>query len=321
MSDRIRPHGAGSRRFVVPSLTVTLTVACIAGAAMLAMRSSAAGIAPSIIVDFDNDGLSDAFESYLLQASSDPKMLAMPFNADSDGDGQPDGFEYCLSNRTSVFSPTKQYSVVPKLTLGSYQSGDDLYLTLYVVPGAVSLFDDFKMMIAAPTSTGNTIVDMTPLLGQAVDAVHVTAWGAYSMAIFQFKVPVSVIRNYETVAFAALAKFGPYGIGDSANFTVHDGHVVRWTYLKKTGTNDQYAGIGEPQESTLPAGWVENEVCGSVDIQEPTNTPGMLQSLVQSMGCGSGTWSCNAGLCSLDSSEGKPKLVLDADLLLGPPNP
>ncbi len=273
--------------------------------------------------DSDLDGLPDSFESYLNVVSSNPAWDASPMNPDCDGDGQPDGFEFCLSGRHDVFSPGVVHPVVPKLTIGSYQQGSDIVVSLYIIPGALSLIDGFKLYVAAKSPTGaHSLVDMTDQLPALLSDVSFAFWGPYQMAILTFRVPTETIRGYGSVAFAAVGHVAAEPIGDSITLAAHNGKFFRWVYtpLKSGGSSDggSDGGSAEPQDTNGSVlGWDSNEVCGSVDTQIPTETPGVLQSVVLSIGCTTGTFACNGGICSMTGSAADDKIVLDVDLLLG----
>lgn len=283
-------------------------------------ESNAAVLAPSS-PDSDLDGLSDTLESYLNLSSSKAAWDASPTNADTDGDGQPDGFEYCLTGRNAVVSPAMVLPVVPKITVGTHQVGSDVVVSIFVIPGSISLVDNFKMFIGAraPGSAGK-VSDLTPLLGTPFTSIGFAYYGQHSMAVIEMRIPVETVRFYGSIAVGAGGRVGLTKIGDNATISWHAGKIYRWSYLKFQGTgggNGNAAGSAEPQDSTNVGGSSQTEVCGSVDLQLPTGVPGLLESVVQSIGCATGTFVCEGGICSDTGAAAAPKLILDIDLLLG----
>lgn len=274
--------------------------------------------------DVDLDGLSDAFESYLNIISSNPAWDVSPLNGDSDGDSQPDGFEFCLSNRAGAVSPGVVHPVVPKMTLASHQQGPDIAVSLMVIPGALSVLDDFHLYIAVKDPAGQVVlVDLTPKLATTISAVDFVWWGPHQMAVLGFKIPVEFVRQFGAVAIAATGRLDGMPLGDSLSLSSTGNKIFRWTYVKaKAGGNgsgggSSASGYAEPQEAAAGETWNEDEVCGSIDSQVPTETPGVLQSVVVSIGCTSGAFACDGGICSMGGAASAPKLILDVDLLLG----
>jgi len=297
---------------------LTVVAGFLLACGLAASSSAAPGVSPA--QDSDLDGLVDGFESYLQVISSNPAWDASPQNADTDGDGQPDGFEFCLSGRKEVVSPGVVHPVVPKLTLASYQQGSDILVSLYVVPGAFSMIDDFKMFVAAETpGSPAKLVNMTDVVGVAVSSIDFVWWGPYQMGVLTFRIPVETIRYFGTVAIGAVGRVENTKMGDSITLAWHNGKVFRWSYHSAKATEGNGAnGEAEPQDPSAGGSeWVSDEVCGSVDAQVPTGTPGVLESVVQSLGCSVGTLWCNGGICSATGSAADSKLVLDVDLLLG----
>lgn len=270
--------------------------------------------------DVDLDGLSDAFESYLNIISSNPAWDVSPLNGDSDGDSQPDGFEFCLSNRAGAVSPGVVHPVVPKMTLVSHQQGSDIAVSLMVIPGALSVLDDFHLYVAVKDPAGKIVlVDLTAKLATTISSVDFVWWGPHQMAVLEFKIPVEFVRLYGAVAIAATGRLDGMPLGDSLSLSSGGNKIFRWTYVKaKAGGNGSSAtGYAEPQEAAAGETWNEDEVCGSVDSQVPTETPGVLQSVVVSIGCTAGAFACDGGICSMGGAASAPKLILDVDLLLG----
>jgi hypothetical protein len=270
--------------------------------------------------DTDLDGLSDGLETYLTQVSSSSVWDVSPFNGDTDGDSQPDGFEFCLSGRLAPMSPGVIHPVEPRMTLGSYQSGSDIVVSLFVIPGALSLVEDFGLFVAV-RSPGQPpqLVDLTSQIANAVTDVGFVWWGPHQMAVLTLRIPVDFIRLYESVALAAVGRLDNLPLGDTLSLGYHAGRVYRWTYFQQKAGGDTIAAVGfaEPQDGYVDSDWTQDQVCGSVDLQVPTGTPGVLQSVAASIGCTSGSFACNGGICSDGGAADVPKLVLDVDLLLG----
>ncbi len=275
--------------------------------------------APALVQDSDHDGLCDAFETYLSTASTDPALAANPLNADSDGDGQPDGFEYVLSERKEVFSSGKLHSVVPKVAMGSHQVGNQLILSLYVIPADLAAVDRFHFLVSVPSGHGTPYVfDLTDLLAVNITAVGVTSYGPYSLAVFQTSIPVEVMALFSSFAIAALGEVAGVKTGDSGTYTVHNGSVYRWQYTPvapppgggQSGT-ESAEGEAQPQQSESGPGSQSVQVCLSTDSREPTGVPGVLQSIVTSIGCNSGNWACIASVCSAGGAAAQPKVVID----------
>lgn len=267
--------------------------------------------------DSDGDGLSDAFEAYLSTASTDPALAANPYDADSDGDGQPDGFEYCLSSRQEVNSPGVVQSVVPQITLGSHQVGDQLILTLYIIPGDLELLEDFVLLAAAPMPSGEPkVINATAILEQNIQSVSFVHYRHFSMAVLRASAPISVLGAYSSIAFAALGKTVGVKTGDSATFTVHQGLAYRWTYksVAAPGSDpggDDTEGEAEPQSTDGEPGAQPEKVCKTTDIKDPGQTPGVLTTIPTGASCDGGTWTCSTDLCTPGGPAAQPKVVLD----------
>lgn len=271
--------------------------------------------------DVDLDGLPDGLEAYLNVVSSNPAWDVSPLNGDSDGDGQPDGFEFCLSDRAGAVSPGEVHPVVPKMTLASYQQGSDILVSLMVIPGALSILDDFHLYIAVRDPSGSILLaDLVPNLAATVSAVDFVWWGPYQMAVLGFRIPTEFVRTHGAVAVAATGRLDGLPIGDSLSLSAAGQRIFRWVYspTKSASNSVSASGYAEPQDTSGSETWNEDEVCGSVDTQVPTETPGVLQSVVISIGCTSGTFACDGGVCSMGGAAAAPKLILDVDLLLGP---
>ncbi|MBI4880739.1 MAG: hypothetical protein HY812_13935 [Planctomycetes bacterium] len=275
--------------------------------------------APPLVQDSDHDGLSDQFEAYLSTASTDPALAANPLNADSDGDGQPDGFEYVLSERKEVFSPGKLHSLVPKVAMGSHQAGNQLILSLYVIPADLQAVDKFHFLVSVPSGNGSPYVfDLTELLALNITGVGVTSYGPYSLAVFQTSIPVEVMDLFSSFAIAALGEVAGIRTGDSGTYTVHNGSVYRWEYTPVAqpptagqSSSDYADGEAQPQQGDAGPGYQEVQVCLSVDAREPTGVPGVLQSVVMSINCNGGDWTCHASICATGGPASQPKVVLD----------
>ncbi|MFH0946566.1 MAG: hypothetical protein V2A76_15325 [Planctomycetota bacterium] len=270
-------------------------------------------------VDSDFDGLSDRVEAYLSLTSTDPALAANPFNGDSDGDGQPDGFEFCLSDRQEVVSPGSRHSVVPTLTLGSHQEGDSLVLTLYVIPGDPTQIGDFHFLAAAPSVTGETVVlEATDLLVDNIvlkGSRSLVRYGPYSMAVYQARTSIALLEAFSSVAFAVVADLAGQEVGDSATFTVHHGTAYRWEYSSSGGETAASDGEAEPQEN--PGDGAEPQrVCLSSEILDPTGIPGVLVTVPLSTACNTGDWLCDGSVCNNMGPAAQPKVVLDHLLLL-----
>jgi hypothetical protein len=109
------PRSARTKRLVHGSILVVLCGAFFALRGAVHAPEALALPMPSWIQDTDHDGLTDDQEAYFATASTDPQLQANPFNADSDGDGEPDGFEFCLSGGTSIVTPGVTHTAEPKL--------------------------------------------------------------------------------------------------------------------------------------------------------------------------------------------------------------
>jgi hypothetical protein len=315
----LRVHSLRSTAYSALSVLAVGSVAGLFAFGVGAEPESLAGNPAPTFVDTDTDGLPDDFESYLNLVSTNPAWDALPTNADSDGDGQPDGFEFCLSHRAEVVSPGSTHPVVPTITIGAHQVADQIVVSIFLIPAAVSQISDFQFVAAVPNGGGGAdLVNLTDFLGVVVEAVDYAYWGAYGMAVFQFRIPAALVTQYQTLAIAAIGRVGPYAIGDSLTLTAAAGKTFRWHYVRLKGDEGGAAGVSEPLDPSVPNGWTTAEVCGSVDIQVPTETPGLLASVVQALGCTSGSYACNGGVCSMGGAASQPKLVLDVDLLLGP---
>jgi len=318
---RGRPSAAHS---LSHALSFSLSVGFSMGAACCAFvgLESVACAAPSSASDVDLDGLSDGLEAYLNVVSSNPAWDVSPLNGDSDGDSQPDGFEFCLSGRAGAVSPGVIHPVEPRMTLASYQQNQDIVVSLFVIPGALSVIDDFHLYIAVKEATGAIqLVDLTPKLAFALTDVDFAWWGPYQMAILDFRIPVEFVRFHGAVGLAAVGRLDGMPLGDTLSLSTSGNKVFRWVYTKPKGGGSPNAtaanGTAEPQDATISDEWVSDEVCGSVDTQSPTSTPGVLESVVVSIGCTAGAFACNGGICSMGGSASAPKLILDVDWLLG----
>lgn len=308
------------RRFAAPFLARALSLGAACGAFCGLESSAYAG--PSSASDVDLDGLSDGLEAYLNVVSSNPAWDVSPLNGDSDGDSQPDGFEFCLSGRAGAVSPSVVHPVEPRMTLASYQQNQDIVVSLFVIPGALSVIDDFHLYIAVKESTGAIqLVDLTPKLAFALSDVDFAWWGPYQMAILDFRIPADFVRLHGAVGIAAVGRLDGLPLGDTLSLAASGNKIFRWVYTKPKGggnTNASAAnGTAEPQDGSIADEWESEEVCGSVDTQSPTSTPGVLESVVVSIGCTEGAFACNAGICSMSGSASAPKLILDVDWLLG----
>ena len=269
--------------------------------------------------DADGDGLLNILEGHLSADSTDPGLAANPYNADSDGDGQPDGFEYCLSNRTSVVSPGVVHSMVPKITLGSHQEGDSLVLSIYVIPGEVSHLDRFHFLAAAPSVTGQTVVvEATELLVENIGqrgSASLVRHGPYSMAVYRARTSIPLMSAFSSLAFAVLAEVAGETVGDSATFTVHNGTAYRWNYHSTAGPaggggSGDSEGEAEPQQDP-GTGSLPQRICLSSEVSEPSEIPGVLVTVPISTGCATGNWQCDSSVCSDGGPASQPKVVLD----------
>lgn len=275
---------------------------------------------PGLFQDSDNDGLGDSLELYLNAASTALALTASPYNPDSDGDGQPDGFEYCLSGGKEVFSPGQQWAVVPKLTMASHRSGEDIVLSLLVIPGELNAIEKFQFLVATPGQNGPVLHDLTAFLATTIESVGFAHHGPYLMAVYQLRLPIWIVRNYGAIAVGAVGVVAGTKVGDSATLAMHGGKCFRWVYkpFVAAGGNSGSSGEAQPQDPNYPAGWLADEVCGSIEVREPTATPGLLRSVVQSIGCTAGTWACPAGVCSMSGSAAIDKPVIDVFSLILP---
>ncbi len=276
-----------------------------------------AGQAPFLFQDTDHDGLSDAFEAYLAGVSTDPGLHPDPLVADTDGDQLPDGFEYCLSGGRDVTSSNRTYSIIPTLTLASYQSGSDLLLALHAIPGDLVSFTEFHFLAAVNLPNGPVVLDLTSAFAQSVDAVGGAVFGPYSMAVLRVRIPVAWIESFDSVTFAAGGTVAGVKCGDTAIVSSHNGHCLRWRmhsaasgFTGGTGFDGNSTGDGEPQGGS-PAPAVPNAICRvSVNVI-PTGIPGVNQAVSLSAGCQVATWVCYPSECALDAAAGATKLVLD----------
>ena len=275
-------------------------------------------------VDSDHDGLSDRIEAHLSEMTTDPALAANPFNADSDGDGMPDGFEYCLSHLQQVVSPGSTPPMVPTITLGSHQEGDHLVLTLYVVPGDPSELGRFRFLAAAPNTTGGAVViEATDLLVDNIvlrGSQTLVQHGPYSMGVYEARTSIALLDMFASVAFAVVAEVAGERVGDSATFTVHEGTAYRWEYSSSGNAPGAEVasedGSAEAQDDAGEEAEPE-KVCISTEVFEPTGVPGLLVTAPLSTSCQSGTRTCTAGnFCSDGGAAHAEKLVLDVDWLL-----
>lgn len=278
-----------------------------------------AGALPSWILDSDHDGLTDAQETYFATASTDPALQANPFNADTDGDGQPDGFEFCLSSGRSIVSPGTTYAVEPTLAIASYQDGSSLVLSFLLMASDVSLIEDFKIFASTLVNGKPILLDVTPVWMKSIHSVGVTVHGQHALFVFQATAPLSLIEASDSLAIAAVAKVAGITIGESATYTAANGIAYRWQELPAASgilgvTGDQQQ--AEPQTDAVPAGATVAQVCGSQDVQESSAIDGVLTSVVISVGCQGGSWSCPGSVCSMTGPAGRPKVILDVNLLL-----
>lgn len=276
----------------------------------------AAGNGPELFPDSDGDGLSDDFELYLNTASTVLSKTANPFNGDSDGDNQPDGFEYCLTAGRSVYSPGVVQPLVPALTLGCMQSGKDLLVSMYMIPGNLDLVDAFVAKIAYKGPQGLVMLDFTSALLASIESVGFDSYNGQLMAVYQFRVPTQLIMAVGGLALAVGGRLAGVPVGDNLTLSGTAGLFFRWEYYPTAGAN---AFFGEAQPLlALSSGSAEaNEVCGSSDRREPTGTPGLLKSVVLATGCTSGEWACPAGVCTM-SGVGQDKPVIDIFSLISP---
>ncbi len=272
--------------------------------------------APAPFLDSDFDGLSDGFETYLSVVSTDPALAPNWVNADTDNDGQSDGFEYCLSGRRSISTPEQTFPVVPKLTLGSYQIGSDLVLTLYVIPGLPASEDDFAMIAVAPGKNGPIMVPVTDWFKVSIQEVGFAMDGDHVMAVFQTRIPVSLLAT-TPVAIAAFGNFAGVMTGDSATFAVVDGRVYRWTQRVIQGadpTDTVVQAEAEPQDATATNA-VANQVCSSTGTTVPTNIPGIVMRVPNpgTTGCHGGSWKCVNNDCQEGGPASQPMMTIDVD--------
>lgn len=282
-------------------------------------QDAGAAAMPSWILDTDHDGLTDAQETYFSTASTDPALQANPFNADSDGDGQPDGFEFCLSGGRSIVSPGLTHALEPKLAIASYQDGSSLVLSFLLMASDVSLLEDFKIFASTLVNGKPILLDVTQVWMKSIHSVGVAMHGQHALFVFQATAPLSLIESSDSLAIAAVAKVAGVTIGESATYTAANGVAYRWRALPAVSgvlgvTGDQQQ--AEPQSDAVPGGSTVNQVCGSQDVQEPSSIDGVLTSVVVSVGCQGGKWSCPGSVCSLTGAAGRPKVILDVDILL-----
>lgn len=274
---------------------------------------------PTWILDTDHDGLPDAQETYFHTASTDPKLQTSPFNADTDGDGQPDGFEFCLSSGTSIVSPGVTYAAEPKLAIASYQDGSSLVLTFLLMASDVSLIEDFKIFASTLVNGKPILLDVTQVWMKSIHSVGLAVHGQHALFVFQATAPMALIESSDSLGIAAVAKVAGLTIGDAATYTAANGIAYRWRQQPAASgalalsSDSQQA---EPQGDGVPAGSTVNQVCGSQDVQEPSGIDGVLTSVVISVGCQGGKWSCPGSVCSMTGAAGRPKVILDIDLLL-----
>lgn len=274
---------------------------------------------PSWILDSDHDGLTDAQETYFATASTDPALQANPFNADTDGDGQPDGFEFCLSSGRSIVSPGTTFAAEPTLAIASYQDGASLVLSFLLMASDISLIEDFKIFASTLVNGKPILLDVTQVWMKSIHSVGVTVHGQHALFVFQATAPLSLIEASDSLAIAAVAKVAGMTIGESATYTAANGVAYRWHELPAASGILGVAGEqqqAEPQTDAVPAGSTVQQVCGSQDIQEPSAIDGVLTSVVISVGCQGGTWSCPGSVCSMTGAAGRPKVLLDVNLLL-----
>lgn len=302
-------------------LSLVVAFYLLRGGIDLTPIADAANGGPSLFADADGDGMSDSLELYLNSASTAVQLTANPYNADSDGDGQPDGFEYCLSGGKDVFSPATQWAVVPTMNLTSHQSGDNLQIGIQVIPGDVGLIQSFRFYMAYPGKSGFEMQDMTAFFAKSIESVGFASYGQHLMTVYQMKLPLSLVRTTGSLAVGVVGVVAGVKVGDSATFAMHGGKCFKWEYESSTGFSggsNLVSGEGEPQEANVPAGWIADEVCGSIEVREPTAIPGLLKSVVQAIGCHSGVWACPAGVCSKTASAGADKPVIDVFALTLP---
>ena len=270
---------------------------------------------PSTIKDSDGDGLNDKFENYLATVSNAAHFATSSVNADSDGDGQPDGFEFCLSGGAEIVSPNKVHPVVPKVTLGSYQAGDQLHLLLFVLPGDLTAIDAFHFMVSVEGPSGAPLLlDLTDVFAVNIQAIGLASYGPYNMAVFQTSIPISsAIALFPSFAVMPLGSIAGVETGDSATFTVHNGDAYRWSYrpIPSLDPNEDEVVEGEaiPQDSDVESSANADEVCKTTESSNPTATPGVLERVTTAAGCTGGTWTCVASVCS--ALVGKKVIVLD----------
>lgn len=294
------------------------------GAALLLWRSRheselQAAAPPPTIQDSDHDGMSDALEIYWNGASTIAEMDANPVNADTDQDGQPDGFEFCLSGGKSVVSPGFVHPVTPKITLGAHQEGDEIVLSMFVVPADVSVVDAFHFIVGVQGPSNPVLVDLTELLVGNIEAVGSASYSGYSLAVIETRVPMNLIRVLGSASFAAIGTIAGVKTADSATLTVTNGVGYRWVYTELAGPPAAATfveGEAQPLSPDVPNGAVTSQTCETQEVREPTATPGVLQSLVLAAACQGGKWSCNFGYCSSGGPAAQPKLVLDTKSLL-----
>ncbi|MFG0319652.1 MAG: hypothetical protein ACF8XB_20435 [Planctomycetota bacterium JB042] len=309
--DRSLASGARAARLVA----ALLVVACVVDATSDWSTPLIAGTGPSKTKDSDFDGIPDRSEIHLATASTAPWFATSAVNADSDGDGQPDGFEYCLSGGTEIVSPGKVHPVVPQVTLGSYQHGDALTLVLYVIPGDLKAIEQFHLMVGFEGPTGKVmLLDLTELFAVNIQSVGLATYGPHTMAVFQTSLPIAnTVGLFPSLSIMALGSIAGVKTGDSATFTVHLGHVYRWRYhaIQSLDPDEEEVVQGEaiPQQTEALPGAGGEEVCSTTEVTAPTGTPGVVQRVTVAAGCGGGTWTCVAGICA--ALVGKKAVVLD----------
>jgi hypothetical protein len=144
------------------------------------------------------------------------------------------------------------------------------------------------------------------------------------MRVYQVRIPMNMVRNFGSLAVGAVGTVAGVHTGDATTFTVHEGVATRWEYAKIPEAIALALGLapnssaGQAQQLTdgVPGDYTAQQVCGSIDVQEPTPVPGLLSSVAVSIGCTGGTWACHGGVCSSTGEAAKPKLVLDVMTLL-----
>lgn len=300
------------------SLRLVLALAILAGGLSVTSHWSAdlvAGSPPPSFQDSDFDGLNNKFETYLSTASSAAQFATSAVNADSDGDGQPDGFEYCLSGGTEIVSPGKVHPVVPKITLGSYQTGNSLNLIVFVIPGDMSAVEQFHFVVAFEGANGLPVtLDLTDLFTVNIQAVGMATYGPHTMAVFQTSLPVSTaVAMFPSLSVMAVGSVAGIKTGDSATFTTHLGKAYRWVYTPVLSfdpeSEEVVTGEAQPQETDTYPGATPDEVCTTTEVSTPSKIPGVVTRITVASGCDGGQWTCVAGICA--ALVGKKATVLD----------